>query len=288
MAEIFISYSRQNVEFVDKLVGEIEKRGQSIWVDRDDIRGGTAWRSAISEAIRACEIFIIVLSDKSILSENVTKELALADKHKKAIVPVCFQQCDIPPNMEYQLAGLQIIDFVEQSFSAGLEELLFALHVHSKSEIQNQEEQSKIAGLSQLTPNREQRLKLMRIIGIVGLVIGIVLMVIYITIGNRAESDLSGLYHIRGIDFDCKEYGGEATITKSGKGYRIEGRTRGSDAISRSTGGGTGELKGNVFTITWDNEAGETIYSLKSDGSLVVLWLYGATDCEPGETWTPQ
>jgi len=42
MNEIFISYSRQNTGFVAKLVQELEKRGLSIWMDREDTRGGTA------------------------------------------------------------------------------------------------------------------------------------------------------------------------------------------------------------------------------------------------------
>ena len=86
MSKIFISYSRQNTSFVDKLIEELEKRGLNVWVDRENIRGGTAWRAEISNAIRRSDTFIIVLSEQSALSDNVTKELALADKHKKTII----------------------------------------------------------------------------------------------------------------------------------------------------------------------------------------------------------
>ena len=41
-------------------------------------------------------------------SKNVVKELALASE-REIILPIYLEQCDIPKNMEYQLAGIQNI-----------------------------------------------------------------------------------------------------------------------------------------------------------------------------------
>ena len=289
MDEIFISYSRQNNNFVDKLVAELEKLGLSVWVDREDIRGGTAWRAAISSAIRACDIFIIVLSEQSALSNNVTKELALADKHKKTIIPICYQSCEIPPNMEYQLAGLQIIDFAEQPFTSGLEQLINALPLSVTSNIQRKNMQPVEIRKTVHPSIRSKNLKLLAIICVVGLILLGIILIRKLSLSNfQSEQDLSGLYSIDGIDFDCLEYGGEATLTKSGSSYVIGGTTWWEDAVPRSQGSGVGNLNGKVFTIVWDMNAGETSYSLQPDGSFTVKWVHGATSCDPGETWTPQ
>lgn len=127
MSEIFISYSRSDRDFVDSLIAGIQQGGFEIWVDREDIRGGQAWRAAISRAIRACPAFIVILSPNSIKSRNVTKELDLADKHSKAIIPLLYQKCDIPPEIEYQIAGLQMVDFSIQAPQTALDELIQAL-----------------------------------------------------------------------------------------------------------------------------------------------------------------
>ena len=63
----------------------------------------------IVEAIRACDLFILAISRHSTGSKNVVKELALASEREKIILPIYLEQCDIPKNMEYQLAGIQNI-----------------------------------------------------------------------------------------------------------------------------------------------------------------------------------
>jgi TIR domain len=77
---IFISYSRHDSEFVDRLIHELERYGFDAWVDREDIRGGAAWGASISQAIRRCQAVIVVLSPRSAASDNVAKELSLADR----------------------------------------------------------------------------------------------------------------------------------------------------------------------------------------------------------------
>lgn len=131
MDEIFISYSRADSQFVDKLGRDLEQKGVRVWVDREDIEGGTAWRAAISEAIRQCRAFLIVLSPHSTQSRNVSRELALAESHDRMIIPVIYQDCKIPPGMEYQLAELQWINLNNLSYEAALERLVRALAAQS-------------------------------------------------------------------------------------------------------------------------------------------------------------
>ena len=84
------------------------------------ISGGDVWKASISRAVRECDAFLVVLSPQSANSENVSKELAVATKHARRVLPVMYQACRIPDKMEYDLAELHWADFVEPEFDEAL------------------------------------------------------------------------------------------------------------------------------------------------------------------------
>lgn len=127
MSQIFFSYSRKDSGFVDQLIGQLEAQGVDIWVDRGDILAGEAWRRSIVEAIIDCRVFVIVLSPNSVESENVTKELTLAEQYKKRVLPLVIKEVRIPPSLDYQLAGLQFQTFVEGSYEDNYDRLIRSL-----------------------------------------------------------------------------------------------------------------------------------------------------------------
>ena len=127
MGQIFISYSRRDSDFVDRLIHDLAAGGLNVWMDRTGIEGGEKWRAAIAQAVRECEAFILVLSPQSAASDNVTKEVSLADSHKRRIIPLRYQPCEIPPQMEYQLTEFQWVDFSNKPYANGLDELVRAL-----------------------------------------------------------------------------------------------------------------------------------------------------------------
>jgi hypothetical protein len=123
MSDAFISYSRTDSAFADKLLHDLEARGIPVWIDRDNIEGGAAWRASISTAIRSCCAFVLILSPRSTQSGQVSKELSVAETHNRLIIPVVIEKCDIPPGMELQLAELQWISFAEHPYEVALERL---------------------------------------------------------------------------------------------------------------------------------------------------------------------
>jgi hypothetical protein len=128
MGDIFISYSRADKTFVDNMVQGLERSGFSVWMDRDDIRGGTQWRAAIAQAIRGCDVFLVVLTSNSTDSNNVNQEMALASDHKRPILPILAEACDIPDGFDYQLAGLQRIDFCHDPADRAFGQLVDAIN----------------------------------------------------------------------------------------------------------------------------------------------------------------
>lgn len=126
MSQVFVSYAREDKEFVDRLVRDLEAEKFDVWVDRDDIQAGEGWVAAISQAIEACSFFVIVISSSSSGSKTVTRELILADAYDKQIYPLVLQTCEPSRDIKLLLASSQWVDF-EGGYDEGKQKLLAAL-----------------------------------------------------------------------------------------------------------------------------------------------------------------
>ena len=107
-ADIFLSYRRTDREFVEKLVPVLEARGLSVWWDAD-LEGGEDWRDAIVENLAAARCLVIVFSAACNTSEQLKKELAVADHLDKEVIPVLIEQTEPRGFFLYELARLNWI-----------------------------------------------------------------------------------------------------------------------------------------------------------------------------------
>lgn len=87
MANIFISYNRQNEATTKSLANDIEALGHTVWFDKK-IYGGQAWWSRILEEIRTCDVFIFVIDPQSLKSTACKREYSYAADIGKAILPI--------------------------------------------------------------------------------------------------------------------------------------------------------------------------------------------------------
>ncbi len=87
MSHIFISYSKKNKSYTDKLVDYLEKAGFHIWYD-GRIDFGTSWEREIVKAIEACTAFIVVMTPESYESEWVSNECQHASELGKPQFPI--------------------------------------------------------------------------------------------------------------------------------------------------------------------------------------------------------
>ena len=136
-AFIFISYSRKDSQFISTITARLHRTGYEIWVDMGNIEGGQLWRESIVEAISSCQVFLILLSPHSVTSKNVRKELDLADKKEKTILPIIAKATEIPASMEYQLAGIQWID-LSSNLEDGLQHLERVLTLERQGTLKNE------------------------------------------------------------------------------------------------------------------------------------------------------
>ncbi len=118
-SEVFISYASKDKERILDMVERLRESGVTVWIDQGGIEGATMWSQEIVEAIDGCKVLILAISPHSVDSENVIKELALASERHKKILPLCLEKSGIPKSMEYQLAGIQRVEYLAGQEQAG-------------------------------------------------------------------------------------------------------------------------------------------------------------------------
>lgn len=108
--QLFVSYSRRDGDVAARLISEVEALGHSAWRDTSEIHGGAQWREAIVGAIARADAVLLLISPAAITSENVAREVNLADEHETPIIPVVLERCDVTKSrLAYAVSGLQYI-----------------------------------------------------------------------------------------------------------------------------------------------------------------------------------
>lgn len=107
--QVFISYSRKDTDWADRIKASLESNGIACWMDREGINAGEKYTRKIINAIKQCDIFLLVLSENSEASEWVPKELGKAIQYHKYIIPVKISDFEIE-EFELQLENIQIFE----------------------------------------------------------------------------------------------------------------------------------------------------------------------------------
>ncbi|MHC4124586.1 MAG: toll/interleukin-1 receptor domain-containing protein, partial [Planctomycetota bacterium] len=65
--DVFISYAREDAAIADRLYQDlIGVRGVTPWLDSKKLLPGVRWKFEIMEAVKRCDLFIVLLSNKSV------------------------------------------------------------------------------------------------------------------------------------------------------------------------------------------------------------------------------
>jgi hypothetical protein len=89
MADIFISYRREDRDFAKRLSEALEERGYEVWWDFD-LRSGDRYRSVIQAVLDECKVAIVLWSARSVQSDFVMDEAEYA----KALGKICPARID--------------------------------------------------------------------------------------------------------------------------------------------------------------------------------------------------
>jgi hypothetical protein len=108
MAEIFISYAHDDIDFVNKLTDQLHRNGFSYWLDSEKLRAGRDWRTQIDNGIRSSFVVILIMSPEAKVSEYVTYEWAFAVGNEIPVIPLLIKAVQLHPRLEV----LQYLDFI--------------------------------------------------------------------------------------------------------------------------------------------------------------------------------
>jgi hypothetical protein len=88
---VFISYSRDDLEFADQLDAALNTCGFECLIDRHGISGGEDWKRRLGNLIGEADTVVFVLSPTSARSEVCAWEVEEAARLGKRILPVICQ-----------------------------------------------------------------------------------------------------------------------------------------------------------------------------------------------------
>ncbi|MEO1256833.1 MAG: toll/interleukin-1 receptor domain-containing protein [Bacteroidota bacterium] len=94
MTDVFVSYSRQDKDFANRLVNRLEIDRRDVWVDWQDIPRGEQWINEIKSGIENTNNFVFVVTRNSLTSEICHLEIEHARKQNKRIIPIIRQKIE--------------------------------------------------------------------------------------------------------------------------------------------------------------------------------------------------
>ncbi len=127
MPQLFISYSRKDKEFVQKLHEALTREKRDVWVDWEDIPPTAKWLNEIYKGIESADNFIFVIGPDSLASQTCGMEIAHGEKHNKRVIPLLYRD----PGQEKirdVISSHNWISFNEEAkFEESLKDLLKAI-----------------------------------------------------------------------------------------------------------------------------------------------------------------
>lgn len=122
---LFISYSRHDSAFVDKLDIDLRQRGFDPWVDREHLEGSDKFHLRLEGAIKQAAGVLVVIPPESVELEWVRREIQFARDAQRVVVPLHIRQYGNANMINLNLE--QYVDFAE-SYDQGMEHLLTAIY----------------------------------------------------------------------------------------------------------------------------------------------------------------
>lgn len=104
--QLFISYSRRDSEYAEKLTRHLRRSGFHVWIDTK-IDYGDSWFTEIDEAVKTCAAFVLIMTPESEQSEWVRKEVLLAKRYDRPIFPLLLEGVEFPIVIDIQFADVR-------------------------------------------------------------------------------------------------------------------------------------------------------------------------------------
>jgi hypothetical protein len=179
VADVFLSYAREDLPFVRQLTAALQARDREVWVDLEDIVPSARWLEEIRTGITEADAVAFVITPDSVVSEICRTELNYATEVSKRLLPILARETPdggVPP----ALAELNWLSFLDGTdFEAGVDRLVEVLdtdldrvHLHTRLLIQSREWETRDHDRSLLLRGGELRVCAMASFSVNGVVDG--------------------------------------------------------------------------------------------------------------------
>jgi TolB-like protein len=129
-SDVFVSYASQDAAVANSIVEALERSGLRCWIAPRDVVPGTLYADGIVRAISGAKVFVLVLSEYSVASSHVGKEIERASSKRKPIIALRTDMAPLAPAFEYFLSESQWIDLGPGGTDAAAAKLVHAVRSH--------------------------------------------------------------------------------------------------------------------------------------------------------------
>ena len=117
---VFISHSSDQKIQAQEIAQNLKNKGLDVWLASYNLELGSNFAEEITAAISSSDFFVLLLSQQSILSPHVKREVTLAIDNKLPVLPISFDihgdvSRILPKEWVYWLAVVQIMAFEDAS-----------------------------------------------------------------------------------------------------------------------------------------------------------------------------
>ncbi|MBP9235106.1 MAG: toll/interleukin-1 receptor domain-containing protein [Hyphomonadaceae bacterium] len=107
---VFISYAHADNAAVEPVVSAVKDAGRDVWIDKGGINPGDNWAGEIVRGIKGAKGVMVLCSPSAFESDHIKREVYLADRYKKPMLPVFIADAQPPEDFEYFFAGVQWLE----------------------------------------------------------------------------------------------------------------------------------------------------------------------------------
>ena len=115
--KVFLSYSRNDAAVAAAAGEDVRQMGHAVWYDRE-VTGGQSWWNAILGQIRDCDLFVFILTPRSLDSQACRSEYTYASALHKRVLPVLCQDGVKVNLLPPELSKIQFVDYRGQDKQA--------------------------------------------------------------------------------------------------------------------------------------------------------------------------
>jgi TolB-like protein/Tfp pilus assembly protein PilF len=127
---VFISYASADALMANRVCEFLETHATPCWIAPRDVRAGDLYADAIVKAINACPVLIVILSERSVSSGHVLREVERASAKQRPLISLRLDTVALPPAMEYFLSASHWLDASDGNIDRALQQLIDALRHH--------------------------------------------------------------------------------------------------------------------------------------------------------------